>query len=102
MRGIDRLQTLDPELRRVQENLLSASRSLVTNPLLDGRLLEGVVVGTSSTELSHGLGRKLRGWFPTRRRADARVWDTQDGNTRPELTLLLTASAAVTLDLWVY
>jgi len=44
----------------------------------------------------------LTGWNPTRIRASATIFDTQDSNQTPQLTLNLVASANVVVDLLVF
>jgi hypothetical protein len=44
----------------------------------------------------------LNGWIPTRVRSAATFYDTQDSNPTPDLTLVLYASAACTIDLAVF
>lgn len=55
------------------------------------------VVGTSQTDIAHGLPEipSYVGWFP---RADARVWRSKDPDTK---RIYLTASASVTCDIEV-
>lgn len=61
-----------PQITDLSKEELEAWRTLAAHPLLDGRLLEDVVVGADSstsavksvttTRLSHSLGRKPRGY----------------------------------------
>lgn len=102
MRAVDRLQTSNPELNRVQDRLVTALNEVLRHPLLGGELLTSVSVGTAATQVSHKLGRKLIGWAPVRVRANAVVWDEQDAETNPELFVRLRASAAVVVDLLVF
>lgn len=71
-------------------------------PINSGILLQKVSLASGSNSINHLLQRKPIGWFITRQRSAATVYDTQDSNQRPELTLNLTASAAVTVDLYVF
>lgn len=89
-------------LSRIQDNVARALDQAATQPILNGVLLSSVALAVGSNIVNHGLGRTLRGWIPVRLRASATVYDTQDSNSTPALTLLLTASAAVTADLWVF
>lgn len=52
--------------------------------------------------INHLLGRTLQGWSIVRQRASSSVYDTQDTNQMPELTLYLTASADVVVDIQVF
>lgn len=97
-----RVQTPDVTLQRLQENVSKAVDPIVRNPVTNGNVLTGVIIGTGGTSVSHKLGRPLLGWMVVRQRAQADVWDEQDDNDRPELTLDLKASATVTVDLYVF
>ena len=48
------------------------------------------------------LGRKLIGYNVIRLRANAIIWDTQDNNPSPQLTLWLSSSQDVIVDLEVF
>lgn len=78
---------LDPLLGRQSLNLV---------------ILENVSLSTGANVVNHTLGRKLTGWRIVRIRALATIYDTQDSNSMPELTLLLTSSASVVVDLEVF
>jgi len=75
---------------------------LLTNPALQGNILKSVVLASGDNTINHKLGRKLQGWIIVRQRASASMYDKQDSNARPELTLVLNASAAVTVDIYVF
>lgn len=72
-------------------------------PLLDGHLLENIgLTGGVDATISHSLGRKLRGWFLVRSTATGTVFDKQDANDAPELTLVLQTATTKTISLWVF
>ena len=75
---------------------------LLGNPSLQSSILTGIALVSGSNVINHQLGRKLVGWRIIRIRASATIYDLQDTNTMPELTLLLHASADVTIDLEVF
>lgn len=100
-KAVERTAAQDPI--RVQDNVAKVVDPLLRNPLIDGRLIEGVVLGAATAEINHGLGRTLKGWFVTRRPANVSVWDVdQDANRQRSKTLKLQASAAVTVDIYVF
>lgn len=66
--------------------------------LLDGTRLKDVVLAIGSNRIEHNLKRPIEGWFITRKNAAADVYETD----ATSLTLSLTSSAAVTVDIWVY
>jgi len=75
---------------------------ILSNPLLDGQLLQGVVLINGTTIVNHKLGRKLIGWFPVGLNTAAVIHDNQASNQTPQLTLSLTCNATVTVNLWVF
>ncbi len=86
----------------MQTRWSSILNPVLINPVVNGILLSGVSLSTGSNTINHKLGRKLQGWCLTRVRASAAIYDTQDSNTMPELTLKLTSSANVTVDIYVF
>lgn len=75
---------------------------IVDNPLNNSIILKDIALTTGTNVINHKLGRKLQGWFPTRVRADATLYDQQDSNQMQDLTLVLVTSADVTIDLVVF
>lgn len=69
----------------------------------DSTILSGVELEVGKTNvIAHKLGRKLSGWQIIRLRGAATVWDSQDSNGSPSLTLYLHTSDPVTVDLLVF
>ena len=69
----------------------------------DSTILQSVVLEVGKTNvIAHKLGRKLTGWQIIRQRSQASVWDSQDSNGSPSLTLYLHTSDPVTVDLLVF
>lgn len=87
--------------------LMQTKWAPILNPLLalpqsSGVLLKSVRLINGTTQVNHLLGRKLQGWQIVRQRAAASIYDAQDANQTPELTLSLVSSALVTVDLFVF
>ena len=93
------LRGLAPDVQRANDALASRVDDIAASPIVPGVLREDVAVGTSDTQVAHGLGRMPRGWFLVSPAADARVWQTADASAT---LLTLRASAAVTTSLWVF
>jgi hypothetical protein len=79
----------------------------ILNPIIDSPttnpvILKDVQLSTGNNSVNHKLGRKLQGWQICRQRAAATIYDRQDDNQAPQLTLLLVASAPVVVDLVVF
>jgi hypothetical protein len=75
---------------------------LLSNPMVDGLLLNSVAVSTGANTINHGLGRKLQGYFVVMNSAAVTFYDSQKTNPRPDLTLVLNASGAATISLYVF
>ena len=75
---------------------------VINSPTATPVLLPNVSLASGTNTINHRLGRKLVGWQISRIRASATVYDTQDSNPIPDLTLQLVASAAVVVDLLVW
>jgi hypothetical protein len=90
------------ELSLLQTQWATQINPLLSNPISNGAILKSVVLASGANVINHKLGRTLQGWFIVRQRSTAAVYDTQDSNTIPDLTLNLTSSHAVTVDLYVF
>ena len=91
--------TGNQDVELLQQNVKKFVKVLEDNPLLDGVLIEDVDLNAAAnTEINHRMGRQPRGWILTDQSAAATVyrvaWTTQ--------TLTLLASAASTVDIWVF
>lgn len=75
---------------------------VVNNPTVNTLVLKNQSLIAGSNVIDHRLGRKLQGWYVSRLRASATIYDTQDSNQMPDLTLVLVASAPVVADIVVF
>lgn len=92
----------DRVLNMVQDNLVKSINHVAQNPLVNGQILEKVSLLSGANVVVHGLGRPLLGWYITRIRASAIIYDTQDLNKNPSSNLQLVASGAVVVDIAVF
>lgn len=89
-------------------SLLQSGWASLLNPILNSVLATPVLIqnvalsSTATTVVNHGLQKNLTGWLVVRNRSGATIWDTQDANSKPNLTLWLNASSAVKVDLLVF
>lgn len=90
------------ELSMLQTSWASQLNPLLADPFLQGVLLSSVSLASGTNTINTTLGRAPKGWVLTRVRANATIYDTQDSNKNPSQTLLLTASAPVVVDLYVF
>ena len=75
---------------------------IISNPTIHNLILKNVSLTAGTNVINHKLSRPLQGWNPTRLRASATIYDLQDTNQTPQLTLILVASAPVVVDLVVF
>lgn len=75
---------------------------IIASPLNQVQILKNVQLSTGNNTINHLLGHKLRGWFFIRQRGPAAVYDLQDDNSSPQLTLLLVSNANVSVDIGVF
>lgn len=81
----------------------AAINPLLSNPILDSSTLASVQLTTGANVINHKLGRNLQGWKITRMRSNfSQIFDTQDANQTPNLTLNLNSSANVVVDIEVF
>lgn len=97
-----KITTSDRVINQIQDNITKVVNPLTNIPLNSGNLLTSVSLVSGLNTVNHKLGRALVGWFIVRQRAAASVYDTQDTNLTPTLTLNLSSSANVIVDLFVF
>lgn len=65
-------------------------------------ILPNVALIVGTTVINHRLGQKLQGWKIVRKRGLGAIYDVQDANPTPALTLNLVSDTAVVIDLEVF
>ena len=75
---------------------------LLANPFVNGQILSSVVMKSGDNVINHGLGNKLQGWIVVGNNAATTFYDKQATNQSPDLTLVLNASGACTINLYVF
>lgn len=75
---------------------------LIANPPNSPTILKNVLLSNGTTVVNHLLGQTLQGWKVIRQRAAASIYDAQDNNQTPDITLVLISNAAVSVDLEVF
>jgi hypothetical protein len=96
------ITTTDRIINQIQQNTAKVVNPLTTVPLNSGSILPNVTLVTGANSVNHLLGRALVGWFLVRQRSAASIYDTQDTNLTPTLTLSLVSSADVVVDIFVF
>ena len=100
--SLPQFQSNDRNLQMLQNQWASQLDPVLINPLVNGRLIQGQVLTSGVNTINHKLGRKLVGWIVVRNNSNVTFYDSQDSNQMPELTLVLNASGATTVSLWVF
>jgi hypothetical protein len=80
-------------LSAVYERLLELARAS------DERTLTQTFAAATDTKVFHGLGRPVVEWEVIDRNANAVLWQSTAANERPNLYIIIQASAAVTAKL---
>lgn len=75
---------------------------VLANPLVQGLLLPGVKLASGDNTVNHRLGRKLQGYIVVLNSAATTFYDKQATNPTPQLTLIINASGATTVSLYVF
>lgn len=87
------------ELNLMQNAWGTQLNPLLSNPLLKGNLLTGLALTTGVNTINHKLNRMQQGWIITDTDGTATVYRSAPFN---KLTLELTASAPVTVNILVF
>lgn len=99
----DRYQTLlQGALAPITNNASNASVQVIITDSSGVQTPNISLVAGSVNTIPIGLSQALQGWYITRIKGNAIVWDSQDSNTTPSQTLLLNTSADVVIQLQVY
>lgn len=87
-----------PEVQQLQSSIEAAISSVIRNPLLNGRLIEGLELTSGTNKIEHKLARSVRGFIPVMRSNAATIYQTANDDR----FLTVTASANVTVSLWIF
>jgi hypothetical protein len=92
------------QVNDLQDNLVSAINQLTGNDILDRVLLTDIVLQPGViNQVSHKLGRNLKGWHIVRTHGGfPLVYDVQDDNSSPNLLLSLMSATVITVDIEVF
>lgn len=93
-----RVQTESREFNQLQLNLATTLQPILTNPLFNNQILRGVVLASGANTIYHLLDREPQGFIITDINAAAHVYRT----AKTDKTITLQASAAVTVDIYLF
>lgn len=92
-------QTKDQDFALMQQRWASQLNPLLANLLVQGNILNDIVLVNGAKTFNHYLGRQMVGYFVVDQTASASIFRSAPLNSQ---TLTLTSSAAVTVNLWVF
>lgn len=92
------VQIADEKVNRMQGNVVQALNQVLKVPFMDGILLSGQSLAAGANTVNHRLQRNIQGYLILKQNAAATIFGSNYGRS----TFTLTASAAVTVDLWVF
>lgn len=93
-----KIQTVDRDLNRVQDQVFQALNPVLKNVLIDSVQINDIQITTSGVDIDHGLGRVPLGWFVVDSTASATVWRT----AWTDRILSLDASGTATISIVVF
>ena len=85
-----------------QRDTRTALESVARSEVGQGVFLADVAIGTTTTRISHTLGRVPKGWKVVDITADSRVFRDATITTERATFLYLKATTAVTVTLWIF
>lgn len=89
------------EFSMMQTQWSSQLNPVISNSIVNGRLMKNVQLTTGSNSINHLLDRNYQGYFITGMHgAFIQIYDTPSPS--PTKTIVLNASAPGSLDLWVF
>ena len=96
------VQTPDRLVNQLQSNIVTPLNDLLKNEIVNNNILKDVKLVIGLNHINHLLGRELIGWFVIRRTSDAVIYDAQNTNKTPDVTLILYSDAVATISLEVF
>lgn len=103
MAFLPKFQSDVKELGLLQSTWAAILNVFIQNPSNQCIILHSVSLASGANSINHLLGRKLIGWRVVRwHGAWVQIYDTQDTNQIPDLTLNLVTGGAVTVDIEVF
>lgn len=75
---------------------------VLSNPITSGNLIENITLVSGNNTINHGLGRKLQGYIVVRNASGTTFFDRQASNPMTDLTLILVASGATEISIYVF
>lgn len=102
MAKLPQFQNDDATLQLMQNKWAAILNPIISNPVTSNLVLKNISLSTGTNNIPHLLGRPLQGWVIVRKRASADIYDIQDNNQTPNLTLKLVSDGSTSVDILVY
>jgi hypothetical protein len=90
------------ESQTFQNNVASALNPVLNAPIVNGFLLENISLGVGSNTIAHKLQKQIRGAIVTQKNANSDVYFLQADANAPLINIIVNASVACTVTLWVF
>lgn len=100
LKGFRNPQQNDGPTQALTKAVADFTRQLENNPLLGGRILADITVGTSTTNIPHLLGQAWKGWIVVKNSNGATVEQSSQVDNLQYLSLF--ASAPVVVNIYVF
>lgn len=96
-----KVQVKTDDVKHLQDAVAQVLNQVIKKQIIDGAFITDIsIVSGTPYSLSHGLGINPRGWIIVKKNAESDIWQTDSAT--PTLTMILNASADVTISLWVF
>jgi len=89
-------------LTQTQQQWASIIDPVLANPINNARILKDISLVSGANVVNHLLGQALQGWIVTRKSAATDIYDTQNTNQTPALTLNLNSSNPAVVSIMVF
>lgn len=90
-------------INTLQDNIENSITPLVDKTQNDSQVLTNInLIQGQNNIINHTLARSLIGYYIILKSAQADIWDTQQNNLSPDLTLWLSTSSDVLVNLIVF
>lgn len=90
------------ELSMLQTQWKSQLDPVIADPSNNSIILKNISLVIGTNTINTRLGRTLQGWKIVRQRSPGAIYDNQDTNQTPNLTLILISDAIVSIDLEIF
>ena len=91
-----------PLLERMYQNIKIFTDQIAGKPILDGVLQNNIEIGAGDTTIAHKLGRPYQGFIVVNKTTNTNIWAEPAKQTIPSRNLVVSASAASVISIYVF